>query len=277
MGEGLKWTGERLTTAIYDDVAMEHLARYAFCIPHVKNKIVLDLGCGEGYGVHLLAQHAEKVVGVDMDKVSIEHAIDKYGRNNTEFILTDITKLPYANAIFDIVISFETIEHIDTHEKMMEEVKRVLKPDGVFIISTPDKVNYSINRNYTNPYHKKELTRDEFSSLLKKFYTNSEIFAQQSIHASKIYASNDIPNSSVEFTGTFEDIMPEKKLIEPLYWIALASDINLPQINTFYFHGDYLMQKKEEQLRLMYENAWSYKIGRLITFPVRELRRILKK
>ena len=141
----MDFTGERLVPGKVDlELEVEHMNRYIFASDLVKNKKVLDAACGTGYGTALLAQSAERVFGIDISKEAISYAESNYSAKNVNFAVANIEKLPFESDFFDVVVSFETIEHVDTQkqEKFLSEVKRILKKDGIFIISTPNKEVY---------------------------------------------------------------------------------------------------------------------------------------
>ena len=143
MSEIKTWTGERLETFVFNDNTVEHLHRYAITIDYIKGKTVLDIASGEGYGTNLLSKYAEKVFGVDIDETSIELAKKKYSSKNLEFKIGRADLIPLEDSSMDVVVSFETLEHHDKHQEMMLEIKRVLKPGGILIMSTPDKKYYT--------------------------------------------------------------------------------------------------------------------------------------
>src|SRR5262249_31722780 len=133
----LEWTGERFLPWIKESsVAYEHLHRYAYAAGLVKGKRVLDLASGEGYGSKILAGAAASVVGVEIDENAVEHASGKYGSETLRFVSGSIIAVPLADHSFEAVVCFEAIEHIADHEKLLTEVKRLLTPGGIFIVST---------------------------------------------------------------------------------------------------------------------------------------------
>src|SRR5690606_13277305 len=154
---GANFTGERLETSICNGNTINHLHRYAIAMSLIKGKTVLDIASGEGYGSHLMSFESQYVYGVDINDEAIKRAAKKYQRDNLKFIVGSTSNIPIETNSIDVVISFETIEHHNEHDQMMNEVKRVLKPEGTLIISSPDKYFYSDLRNYNNPFHVKEL------------------------------------------------------------------------------------------------------------------------
>lgn len=276
------WSGERLETFVFRDTAVEHLHRYAFTLEFIENKKVLDIACGEGYGSNIMAKKALKVFGVDIDSPTIEKAKSKYNRNNLTFLSGSTNEIPLGDHSVDVVVSFETIEHHDQHEKMMQEIKRVLTPDGILIISSPEKSEYSDKRNYQNPFHVKELYLSEFKDLMSKYFSFSSFFHQNSIKGSAIIPESSATNFEA-FHGNYNDL--EKVNILPKYILAIASDIPLNQLWTFsFFNGNDIIKREQELIieeainkKLKWvRNSWTYRIGSIFTFPVNFLRKISK-
>jgi len=126
----MKFTGERFIPTEQGKIRLEHYHRYATILDVVSNKDVLDVACGEGYGSEIIAGIARTVVGVDISEKTVLHATKNYKKENLEFHQGDATKLNFTNDSFDVVVSFETIEHLLQQEKVLSEFKRVLKQDG---------------------------------------------------------------------------------------------------------------------------------------------------
>jgi 2-polyprenyl-3-methyl-5-hydroxy-6-metoxy-1,4-benzoquinol methylase len=168
----LEFTGERFVPGKSPAlIEAEHLARYFFALEYVKGQKVLDLGCGEGYGSNMLAGVAESVVGVDIDTVSIVHARETYKSGNLNFAEADVCELPYNDGEFSAVVSFEVVEHIRDPKGMLREASRVLRQDGILIVSTPNgavKVTSA-----PNPFHLKEYALDEFNFLIREVFPES--------------------------------------------------------------------------------------------------------
>lgn len=131
----------------------EHAARYVYAIAFVSGKRVLDIACGTGYGIGLLRKHASFVVGVDIDASAAQEARKETGDNGS-VMLADGLGLPFADGTFDVVTSFETLEHLHGRREFLAELRRVLTPGGELLLSTPNAL-YSkpVNGVPANPFH----------------------------------------------------------------------------------------------------------------------------
>lgn len=136
-----------------------------------RDRVVLDAGCGEGYGSALLADLAKKVVAIDYDTSIIKHAKEKYRKHNLEFLIMDVQKLSFPQDLFDVVVSLDVIEHLKEFDQYLSEIKRVLKPGGLLIISTPNKKMRPAGRwRPTYKFHFREFTAQELKELLKDWF-----------------------------------------------------------------------------------------------------------
>jgi 2-polyprenyl-3-methyl-5-hydroxy-6-metoxy-1,4-benzoquinol methylase len=229
-GEKMEFTGERYIPSLSDaPISYYHWHRYLYASGFVADKTVLDIACGEGYGSDLLAQTAKKVTGVDIDLPTIEHAEKTYRRSNLEFIQGTAGQIPIkGQAVFDMIVSFETIEHLDEPQQhvFLGEIKRLLKPGGVLLISTPDKLPYSINRSYKNPHHRREFFEVDFFMFLKTKFTYVSMFAQQIYVASFIWEKEAGQNQNIEYKIALlgEQFAPSLKEKSALFMIAHCSD-----------------------------------------------------
>ncbi len=274
MSDNKNWTGERLETDVFNETSIEHLHRYAIAMELVKNKKVLDIACGDGYGSNLLAKNAAHVTGVDINNDVVKLATGKYQKQNLEFFTGTVEKIPAADKQFEVVVSFETLEHIADHKKMMDEIKRVLQPGGLLIISTPDKKNYTDNTGRKNPFHVKELYEEEFKTLLHQYFKNVQVFSQQ------ITLSSVITSESSEglktYKGNYQEIKNDAGE-NRLYCIALASDTSLPVINNSVFNGQSVFGEAVSAREKMVTNTITYKVGHAILYPVKLVKKLFKK
>ena len=154
-----------------------HLKRYQFARKYVRDKRVLDIACGVGYGSLYLAEFSMKMIGADIDGEAIRYAKQHYcGPDNLNFVQADGIHAAFADCQFDVLCSFETIEHVPDAYLFLREVKRLLSPDGVFIVSTP-VVPRSVLRP-SNPYHYQEWKPADFNRLLCDYFDHVELFGQ---------------------------------------------------------------------------------------------------
>src|SRR5688572_7250055 len=144
----LEFTGERFVPGVPGEIVYEHVHRYAFARRLATGRRVLDAACGEGYGSALLAQVAVDVIGVDVDGATIAHARSTYPARNLTFTEASVTSIPVASGSIDLVVSFETIEHLKASDQplMLAEFARVLAPEGVLLVSSPNRPEYSDRR-----------------------------------------------------------------------------------------------------------------------------------
>jgi 2-polyprenyl-3-methyl-5-hydroxy-6-metoxy-1,4-benzoquinol methylase len=159
----------------------EHLHRYDEVLRYIKGEeSILDIACGSGFGSDILAKNTSGVVvGGDIAKEAIDISKQYWQRPNLAFKILDGTKLPFPDNHFDIVVSFETIEHTTEYSTMVQEFARVLKPSGCAFISTPNFPVNSPTGQVTNPYHPQEFTHEELERILKVHFTSVKIEGQQ--------------------------------------------------------------------------------------------------
>lgn len=218
------FTGERFIPGIQDEMlSMEHYQRYESIRQIVRGKLVLDAACGEGYGSRILADEAEQVIGLDISEETIMRAEAKYGQTeNLVYKVGSIVELPLEDHSVDIVVSFETIEHVseELQKSFLMEIGRVLKEDGLLIMSTPNKKIYSDLYNYHNEFHVKEFYEDEFVDFLKSSFKNVRLFYQYFEVAGIIDSGRGVlGNSAYRRAKDYEG--------EGKYIIALASNVAL--------------------------------------------------
>jgi len=262
----LEWTGERFLPWIKDStIAYEHLHRYAYAATLVKCKRVLDLASGEGYGSKILSATASSVTGVDIDENVVRHASEKYGTTNVQFLSASITAIPiHDDHSFDAIICFEAVEHIENQQGLLAEVKRLLTPDGLFIVSTPNKAIYHDESAEENPFHVKELYFEEFRELLAQHFRNVNFLGQRIHPSSSIWpigaaSANRLHEFVIERgSSQFELVGAEKRV--PLYFIAIASDaaVVLPASGSVLLdQSDSLLEERKQELQAsINETRW---------------------
>lgn len=236
------FTGERMVPGQTGAIEAEHLHRYFLARALCHGKDVLDIASGEGYGAAFLAQTSRTVIGVELDAASVEYARSIYHAANLKFVVGDAVRIPIGDHSVNIVVSFETIEHIADHEQFFYEVKRVLRPNGLLLISTPDKSVYSALGTASNPFHVRELTETEFRKTLSAAFHNVAIFRQRAFSGSAIVpdAIADGQNKMMVFerrdSQAFE---ADTNLSRAPYLVAIACDEALPEMGvSLYLHGD---------------------------------------
>ena len=170
-------------------IMQQHLARYAFASEYAKGKdTVLDIACGSGYGVDIMAKAgAKQVFGVDIDPEAVNFANAQYGREGVSFRQGDGASIPFEDNHFDVVTSFETIEHLLDTKAFVRELSRVVKPEGALIISVPNAPFWSpfskdpdlSNAEIRNGFgHKYNFTSAQFFQILGEHFREVERFGQ---------------------------------------------------------------------------------------------------
>ncbi|WP_071518085.1 class I SAM-dependent methyltransferase, partial [Geitlerinema sp. PCC 9228] len=251
---------ERYVPSLGGEIRYEHLHRYALARELVCGKSVLDLGCGEGYGAALLAQVAESVVGVDIDRECVTQAAQKYGDGgNVEFLVGACDAIPLPGESVDVVTCFETIEHHEQHEEMMREVKRILKPGGKLVVSSPNPVVYTEKAESSNPFHVKELYDYQLLSLLNRYFQQVKLYGQRLATGSFVFPMRHSQQQDwLAYTG--EDMQVRRQvceLEEPKYFLAVAADVELAEvgIGSLYVDGqDDLLADLRQQLQALQAN-----------------------
>ncbi len=158
---------------------LRHLSAYAtLAEPYVRNKKVLEIGCGSGYGADYLAKSASSVTGVDISPGGIADCREKYSKENLDFMEADGLKLPFESGSFDVVVSFQVIEHIAPRNVInyLSEIERVLNSEGVYLVATPNsRMRLLPFQKPSNPEHHKEYQDEELNKLLSSVFNEVKV------------------------------------------------------------------------------------------------------
>lgn len=224
MSEKLEFTGERFVPGVRGEIWMEHWHRYHFAASLAAGKRVVDAACGAGYGSALLARTAASVTGADISAEAVAHARGAYaGASNLSFVEAPCTKLPLPDASADLFVSFETVEHIAEQEDFLDEIARVLAPEGLLLLSCPNKAEYSDRRGFTNEFHVKELYRDALEALVERRFAHRRWFGQRPSFFSVIAPE---PRTAHGQFAEIAETAPDEagaSFRDPLYFIVAAS------------------------------------------------------
>ena len=228
---------ERMDMQVADGYGvLEHWHRYLSVLELCRQRKVLDLACGTGYGSHLLADFAESVIGVDISQEAINIAKTRYAHKNLVYMQGSATDIPLPNSSVECVISFETIEHLnkDIQPVFLKEVKRVLSQGGCFVVSTPCHEK-SVLLNAKNPFHPGELSLGDFTKQLQSIFPVVRVIEQRVSMASIL-----VPNSRMTTFdyhainnqhGEWLPLLSKELREHPDYYIAICSEVELPDIS----------------------------------------------
>ncbi len=281
--ESLRFSGERLTDEATGQIEIEHLHRYFVARHYCRGKDVLDIASGEGYGSAYLAQVARSVIGVEIDPNAVAHAAKSYCYPNLRFQTGDARHIDLPDASVDVVVSFETLEHFYEHEDFIREIRRVLRGDGLLIISTPEQDVYSPTFSPANPFHVRELTKTQFVGLLQRNFPWVELCFQRPLIGSLI-----IPEThSAKPTGSLfsekrgpEHFESHDGMARPLYLVAFASAAPQALASSYvYIENSAIASeivKINERLKAELQAIYESKSWRILG-PVRFLMRILRR
>lgn len=238
-GETMPFTGERYVSGLVGQIQHEHYHRYLFALAFCAGKDVLDIASGEGYGSHLLGTVARSVVGVDVEPDSVAFATRNHATATVSFREGRAEALPLADQSMDVVVSFETLEHFDDHATFVGEVSRVLRPGGVLVLSSPDRVIYAKGRDTQNEFHVRELDRGELVDLLATGFSHIALFEQRALWGSVILGEEATAARGVIGFDTQDGTSFERHhgVPEAPYLIAVASAEPLPPLAHSVLHS----------------------------------------
>ena len=201
----------------------EHLHRYALAQSLAAGRDVVDLGCGEGYGAHRLSLVARSVRAVDLAAEAVSAARVRYAASHLRFLVGDATHTGLEDASADLVVAFEIYEHLENPADLLAEARRLLRPGGLLLVSTPNRAVYSEARGYQNPFHRHEADRQEFARALRLHFPQVRLHGQRILRLSAIWdqAGSDGPAD-----------LPAAALrdVPPVYLLGLCGDAALPDL-----------------------------------------------
>jgi ubiquinone/menaquinone biosynthesis C-methylase UbiE len=245
-----EFTGERVIPGqVNDDLWAEHIARYAFAARLADQARILDIGCGTGYGTAELAQHARFVTGIDVSAEAIGYAHAHYPLPNTTFLAASATALPFSPASFDLITAFEVIEHLDNWHELLIEARRLLHPNGMFLVSTPNKLYYAESRasDGPNPFHSHEFEFAEFRDALAAVFPNVTILLQNSMESQAFYPHARFSPVDAKLEST------RGSPAEAHFFLALCSIDRAPETRSFIYvpRAANLLREREQHIFLL--------------------------
>ena len=220
----LTYTGERYHPELLDEIRQEHMHRYLWALGMVGGRDVIDLACGEGFGSAMLAGVARQVIGIDISEKAVAHATSRYQAPNLSFRCANAVSLPLPDHSVDVVVSFETIEHLSDQTGMIAEIRRVLRHDGFLVMSSPNTEVYAQRQGHINEFHERELTGPEFENLLRGQFPHLRVFGQRLSVASSILSCRDDADgmASVFRDGSSVE-RSAREIPETMYFVAVAA------------------------------------------------------
>jgi O-antigen biosynthesis protein len=258
-----EFTGERFVPGQGgSQIAYEHLHRYVFAEGLAQGRVVLDVACGSGYGAALLARRADRVLAFDIERRAVSFLADK-DVVNLDLVTARAEQVPLRSASVDLVTAFEVIEHVQAPEQLVREVARVVRPDGIVLISTPNKAVYTDARAYRNPYHVKEFYGEELRDLLQRHFTQVRLVPQQLRAGSMIGAGVEDAGSGIVLKT---EPLPDgrREITEPMYFLAACSlqpgDLEIPSASIYIDLTDGLFREWEQESDRI--NAELHRLGR---------------
>ena len=243
----IEFTGERVVPGQVDaDLWAEHLSRYAFASRCSAGARVLDIGSGAGYGTAELAGQARLAIGVDLSPETIDYARSAYPQPNIHFVPASATALPFADASFQLVTAFEVIEHLSDWRALLAEARRVLHPDGIFLVSTPNREYYTESRGRSgpNPFHTHEFEFQEFQTALASFFPCVNVLLQNHLETFAFYE----PAAHSTVAGRMDGVRGAPE--EAHFFLGVCSLRKMPSPEGFLFvhQGSNVLRERERHI-----------------------------
>ena len=240
-GEQISWWQRFKSRREESFLRAEHEARYRLAAQLVSGKRVLDIAAGSGYGSYSLAtQGAAMVIGVELEEEAVRSAQEKFVHPHLEYRQDSGDELTQVSEMFDVIVSFETIEHIDRDRLFLEKLDDHLVEDGVLVISTPNRIisnpGKSLSDRPENPFHVREYTQEEFRILLEERFVVRKSFAQGRYRKGKPIMNRVLrlgKSLSLAFgiaQSYFTRIRRDTEYIEPTYSIYVCAKRKEPSL-----------------------------------------------
>jgi ubiquinone/menaquinone biosynthesis C-methylase UbiE len=245
-----EFTGERVIPgAVNPDLWAEHLARYSFAAQFSAGNRVLDAGCGTGYGCAELAPDAALVAGIDVASDAIGYARGHSALPNVRYAQASASAIPFAAGSFHLVTAFEVIEHLTDWRALLAEARRVLDSNGIFLVSTPNRLYYAESRALEgpNPYHVHEFEYQEFQTALQEFFPHVQILFQNRLESFAFHDDSVRPPVEVRVGASHH--APE----EAHFFLGVCAIQTLPDLHTFLYvpRAANLLREREHHIRLL--------------------------
>ena len=226
----LEWTGERFIPGVEGDVAIEHLHRYHAASGVVRGLRVLDIACGEGYGSAILAGQAETVVGVDIAPEAVAHARATYPSPRLRFEVGSVLQNPAGRCLGR---RGGVLRDAGARGRARPGARRVPTgpcprwiPDRLL----PDRLEYSEVPRSQNPFHVRELYRNEFRDLLGRHFRNVQLYGQRVIYGSTLAPVDNLQIPFVSFRSEGTEVVRGQGVLRPVYLVAVVSDRACPPL-----------------------------------------------
>ena len=256
--------GERMVPAFHAGALVygEHITRYESIAHLLKDKVVLDIASGSGYGSYIMAESAQKVIGVEIDQDSVDYATRNYGRKNIEFKLGSAEEIPLKDASVDVVVTFETIEHIENYRKFLREIKRVLKPDGFAIVSTPNDPEFPEG----NHFHLHEFEEEELQNELAAYFKYQKMSYQYTWMMAATMKQEDAGKAGALNSLELQNLAPLTKE-KALYFMVICSDNSIDdlEVKSIGALSEHYSARGEQDRVANYENTIESLKGQLAT------------
>jgi ubiquinone/menaquinone biosynthesis C-methylase UbiE len=247
---GAEFTGERVIPGqVNDDLWSEHLARYAFARRFAEGRRVLDAGSGTGYGAAELSQSAASVVGLEIDHDAVEYSRSNYPLQNLSFEVGSCMAIPFAAQSFELIVAFEVIEHLADYRRFVDECARILTPQGLFIVSSPNRTYYESTRAQTgpNPFHVHEFEPEEFHRELSRCFPQVQLLLQNRVESFAFHPANTFWPADARIDGGGGNAT------DAHFLIGICAFGALPNLRSFVYvpKAANLLREREQHVQLL--------------------------